>query len=248
MHKTKLKETIWGGIAGMLLFSGVYIILVFAISYAARILPANGLTLQKFFCMNKWTFQGIHAGFIVVVGVGVTSGAIVGWQCSRVTQKWFVPAAMLGIPAILVGWFLYTYAIRVSIPENMKLADCTNNIVNVHLKVPKGHAYHLELRMPEIHAMPNGVVASTYKFTGRVRISSEASLITDFPIGSDRAWLTADGFVLTGVGSQSTNVPALSQFFQAQKGYHIEITLNPAPPPSTSLWLYWLQSRIDTEK
>lgn len=210
----------------MLLFSGVYAILVFAISYAARILPANGLALQKFFCINKWTFQGIYAGFIFAVGVGVISGAIIGWRYSRVTQKWFVPAAMLGIPTILVGWFLYTYAIRVSVPHSVKLMDCTNTNMLIRFTAPIGHGYHLEFKMPTSelvwqHDNKHGTYLGA-NLSGRVKISEGANVVTNLSITSGKS----EGWI----------------YLHKKANYDFEITFDQMPPPSTSVWLCWLQT------
>ena len=165
-----------------------------------------------------------------------------------IIQRGIVLLACAAIPLIASVWLLNAYAIRVSVPHTVKLLDCTNSVINFHITVPKGHAYHLELNTPEIHAAPNGTVTSSYKFSGHIRISNGATLITDFPIGSDKAWLTASGFVLTGVDFQTPSVPQLGQLIPAQKDYDIQITLDPLPPPSSSIWLYCLQSRMDMRK
>ena len=162
--------------------------------------------------------------------------------------KWFAPIIAFAILMVCSLWFFNEYIARVSIPRREKLADFTNGVVNIHLMVPQGHGFRFDLNTPGTHSTPNGGVNSSYKFSGHIRIASDSSLITDFAIGSDKAWLTASDFVLTGIGLQNTNTPPLSQFIQAQKDYDIQITLNPPPPPATSIWLYWLQSRRDTKK
>lgn len=237
MNNNRFKEIVWGGITGMLLFSGIYIGLIIATAYAGSLLPASGSNIQKFFSVKKWTFEGIHTAFIITASIGVLSGVIAGWRCPQASQKLFVPAAVIGIPAILVGWFLYAYAIRVSVPYRIKLTDCTNSIINLHVKIPKGHAYHLELNTPDVHGKPDGTVTSSYKFSGEICISNNAVLISEFPISSDTAWLTASCFVLKG-----------GELIQAQKDYDIQIILDPLPLPPSSVWLYCLQSRMDMQK
>jgi len=153
----------------------------------------------------------------------------------------------MAIPLIISAWLLYSYTTRISIPHTVKLADCTNNMTAFHVMIPKGHAYHLELKVPEIQVMTDGTVTSSYKFSGRVRILNGENLVADFPIDSDKAWLTSSCFVITGVDFQNTNLPPLNQFVQAQKNYDIQITLDP-PPTSSSIWLYWLQSKLDMSK
>lgn len=119
-------------------------------------------------------------------------------------------------------------------PLNLKLADCTNDVMNIHLKIPKGHAYQLDLNTPRMRVLPGGEWASPYKFSGHLRISSNGSLTADLPIGSDKARLTPSGYVLTGIDS-----------IQANKTYDFEISFEPSPPPGSSIWLYCLVSVRD---
>jgi hypothetical protein len=240
---SKLNEifsVIKSGIIGALVLNGICIILFF-IGFAVRGSFVSYLYSRT---LAKCPLEGL---FIAISGIGFIIGLVMKRRFPRI-QRGIAPLAGVAIPLVIGAWLLHAYAIRVSVPHTMKLSDCTNSTVSIHLEVPKGHAYHLELNTPEVQAKPDGTVSSTYKFSGHIRISSGASLIADLPIGSDKAWLTASGFVLTGAGLQNTAVPAVGQFIQPQKNYDIQITLNPPPPPLTSVWLYWLQSRIDMER
>ena len=217
MNNNRFKEIIWGGMTGVLLFSGIYAGLIIATSYIGNLLPASGPSIQKFFGLNNWTFAGIHTAFIIVASVGVIVGAMAGWRCPKLSQKWFAPASMIGIPAILFGWFLYTYASHVETPRSMKFIECTNRTIKVALKVPKGRHHYLVFVMP-----PD----STNIILGRVSISNGMSTITNFPIGSAQAKVRCD-------------------FLRAQTNCDIEITFEQQPPPSTSIWLHWLQAYKD---
>jgi hypothetical protein len=142
-------------------------------------------------------------------------------------------------------WLFNIYIRRIAVPHSEKLADCTNGVTNFRLKVPNGHAYNIFLSLPGIQAKPDGTVVSTYEFSGQMRILKGTSLIADFAIGREQAWLTASGFVLTGVGLQNTNAPPLSLFIKPQETYDVEIILHPAPPPLSSIWLYYLENARD---
>jgi hypothetical protein len=140
---------------------------------------------------------------------------------------------VLVLPLGFVAWFVHTASLNMEYPPlSLKLADCTNNMVNIHLEVPSGHDYRLDLKTPETIA--------SYTFTGHLRISSNGALIADLPIGSDKSWLTGSGYVLTGAGMQNTNVPPLSKFIQSHKSYDFEISFEPPPPPGSSIWFYCL--------
>jgi hypothetical protein len=237
MNKLFIRRSVDGFVCALVLAS-IYILIIIAISYVSVLLPYSGPALQKLAHTSQWTFGGIKRAFYAVA----VFGFVLGCYLPHIIRKRFTPKVVgFSVMLLIVGCFMYNYAGAVSTPREIKLADCTNNIVNIHLKPPQGHAYHLDLRPPGIQSMPNGTVNSSYKFSGHIRISSGASLITDFPISSDKARLTASGFVLTGVGLQNTNVPPLSQFIQAQKDYDIQITFDPQPPPLSSIWLYWYQ-------
>jgi hypothetical protein len=240
---SKLNEIILivkSGITGALALTGICIIL-FLLGFTART-PFVSYLYSK--TLAKCSIEGL---FIATGGFGFILG-LIGRRRLPIIQKGIALMAVVAIPLIIGAWLLNAYAIRVSVPHAVKLLNCTNSVVKIHLKVPKGHAYHLELNTPGVQAMPNGTVTSSYKFSGHIRISNGVSLVADFPIGYDKAWLTGSCFVLTGVSFQNTNVPMLSQFIQAQKSYDIEITFDPSPPPSSSIWLYWLQSAKDRDR
>src|SRR5262245_29179325 len=107
--------------------------------------------------------------------------------------------AILGIPVLLGAYVLEESAKRVSTPHSMKLADCTNDVVRFKLSTPPGHGFYLYLKTPDIESTPNGVVASQYKFSGRLSISSNSTLLAAMPVGSDKAWVNGTSFGLTGV-------------------------------------------------
>lgn len=145
-------------------------------------------------------------------------------------------------------WWLHEMWMKTEqLPLELKLADCTNNMLHIHLEIPIGHAYQLELKGPGIGVLTRGEWMSSYKFSGHMRVLYHGSLLADVPISSDKAWLTGSSYVLTGAGIQNTNVPPLSKFIQPNRTYDFEISFEPPPPPASSVWLYWLRSGTDTQ-
>jgi hypothetical protein len=186
---------------------------------------------------------------IVIVCISFILGVLL-LRCFPIMQRRFyllvIMLVMAVVPLGFVIYFFHEMAMGTELPPvNLKLADCTNNVVNVHLEIPAGRAYQLELKGPGIEFSTGGEWKSSYNFSGHLRISSNGSLLTDLPIGSDKAWLTGSGYVLTGAGMQNTNIPPLSKFIQSHKSYDFEISFEPPPPPGSSIWLYCLVSVRD---
>lgn len=169
-------------------------------------------------------------------------------------QKNLFPVGVMAISLIVGAWFFHAYVIRIEIPKKIKLADCTNSPVKIYLKAPAGRKYFLVLDTPQIEVATNGKLISSYTFSGRIRIAKDNKVIADMPIASDHALLTmlnnADspyGYELTGF-SEDTNMPSLSGLVQARANYDLEINFNPTPPPSSSIWLHWLQTAKDQKQ
>jgi len=239
---SKFKEIfliVKSGIIGALALTGICIIL-FIISFAIREPFISHLYSKTF---AKCSLKGL---FIATTGLGFILGIIARRRLTLKSE--IILIAVFSVPLIIGAWMLDAIGMRVSVPHTMKLSDCTNGVLNIHLMVPKGHVYHLELNTPAVQTMPNGTVTSSYKFSGHIRISSKASLVTDFAISSDTAWLIPSGFALTDPSWQNTNSLSLGRFIQSQKDYDIQVTLDPPPPPASSIWLYWVQSRMDMQR
>lgn len=233
--KFKVRETLLilkSGVAGALAFTGLCII-VFLLGATARQSYISHLYSKIIF---HFSFGSI---FLFTGALGFILGIAVRRRVRRI-QDGTVLAGLISIPLILVVWLLHV--VHVGVPHTLKLADCTNNIINIHLKVPEGHGYRLDLVASDSKPSPSGYRVSSYKFSGRIRISSRGSLISDFAIGSDTAGQAGGSFILTGDATYNRNVPPLSQFVEAQKDYDLQVTLNPMPPPSSSILLYWLRS------
>lgn len=239
-QKISLKEialVLKSGLVGALVLSGMFIAL-FLLAFAYRNEFISRLYQGT---LAKCSFQEL---LLATSSIGFILGMVARRHLTL--KKEVVLIAVFSIPLLIGAWMLDAVGSRVSIPHSLKLADCTNNAVSIHLKVPKGHAYQLELQMPEIQFSPsNGKSVSLYKFSGRLRILTAGAQLADFSISSDKALLTGSGYVLTGVGLQNTNVPPLSDFLQSNKSYDFEISFEPTPPPSSSVWLYWREAKID---
>ena len=168
---------------------------------------------------RQWTLEGIYTVFITASFMGFILGAFFSKKHLQVVQKWFSSALILGIAMTFCLWLFYGYASHVEFPRNLKLADCTNT-TTIHLKVPKGRYYRLVLTMPS---------GSTNVFSGRINISDGVSTVTNLSIGFNQM-------------EQQCN------FFHAQSNYDINITFDQPPPPSTSIWLHWLQAYKDRDR
>lgn len=130
-------------------------------------------------------------------------------------------------------------------PGNLKLSECTNDAINVHLKIPAGHDYQLGLQIPESQASADGNSNSNYVFSGSLRIFSNEVLLARIPISSDKEERNGSWYALTGAGLQHTNLPPLSKFVQPNKDYEFIFSFEPAPPTNASIWLYYLRSFKD---
>lgn len=239
----RLREIAWiiaGGITGAVALVGLSVVLVLFISGAGAALPYLGHFIEKW--TKQWTLEGPYIAFIAAGCVGFVFGAFVGKRHIHIIRKWFSAAIIGGIPMIFILWLFYACASGVRIPRIMKLADCTNSEINIYLKIPEGRNYDLVLASAS---------DSTNTFLGHIHISSGASLIADFPISSELAeqcnWLgSIPSLSLTGF--RNTNCLSLSQFIHAQREYNIEIIFDRSPPPSTSVWLHWVQAYKDKDK
>jgi hypothetical protein len=239
---SKLKEfflIVKSGVTGALALTGICIIL-FLIGFAYRGQFISHLYQQTF---ARCSLEGL---FITTSSLGFILGIIARRRLTLKNE--IILIAVFSVPLIIGAWFLHTVATHFSLPQSMKLMDCTNSEINIRLKAPKGHGYKFELLTPgALTTTPNGSKISSYKLSGHIRISSGPSLIADLSLTPDKVEFIDSGFILAGVDSQNTTV-TLDQFLQPQKDYDIKIIFNPPPPPSSSIWLYWLQSRRDTER
>jgi hypothetical protein len=247
LRLTKNKEFIGiikSGLVGALAFTGIIFIWVIVSIFRGPRAPA---IITTHFDSPKVDFA--KEALTVIVCIGFMMGVLLRRHFPIMQRRFLllvIPLFMVVVPLGFGICLLHEMAMGTELPPvNLKLADVTNSTTNIHLKVPKGHGYYLELAMPDMRREPNGDSVSSYKFLGRICISNETSLVADFPISSDKAFLDSSGFVLTGGGVANTNGPVLSKFLQTQKDYDIEIILNPPPPPLTSIQLRWWQAYRD---
>jgi hypothetical protein len=212
------------GITGALGLMGICIILII-VANTIR-LPLIALLYEK--TIAKCSLQGL---FLAVGSFGFIFGLLVRRRLP-VIQKGVAPMAIAAVPLIFGVWLLDSWVARVSVPKTIKLSDCTNSMIEIQLKAPKGHGYQFELLTPEAQTTTNGLIISSYKFSGRIRILKGTSVIADLPIVPDKVEFIESGFILAGADTQNNTV-SLGQFLQPQKDYDIQITLDPRPPPSS---------------
>ena len=149
----------------------------------------------------------------------------------------------MGIPLVVCGFLFYKYVSSVEVPTGVKITDCTNKVTKANFKFPSGRYYHLML-------VTGANMTNTY--SGQVHILEGEVSVVVYPIDSSRAesrnWLQDVGipwsFSLTG-DPIITNSPPLYTLVHARENYTIEIDFSNKPPPSMSIWLYWLQAYKD---
>jgi hypothetical protein len=220
---TRLKEfacIIKGGVTGTLLLVVSGLVLALLISGSGPALPYFGIGHIIESWKKTWTNEGIYTVFVAVGVIGFLLGAIAGWRRSQIIQKWFAPSVVFTIPVMLCLWLLNYYASYIETPHSIKLIDCTNSTVKVQFKAPKGRFYRLALAISP---------GSTNTFSGRVYILRGTSIVTNFIISSVE---------------DETQCGLL----HAQTNYDMEITFDRLPPPSTSVWLRWLQTSKDGDR
>jgi hypothetical protein len=238
LQPTKDKEFIGiikSGLVGAFTFTGISFILSIASGFMYR-------WMAWFVYIFFLSIPFPKTVFIVLGSIGFILGLLLRRRFP-IIQRGVLPLVIASAVLVVAlgwrGWLVHKMWMDTELPPvSLKLADCTNSVVNIHLKIPAGHAYQLELKGPRIQFSTGGEWKSSYNFSGHLRISNNGSLLVDLPIGSDKAWLTGSGYVLTGAGMQNTNVPPLSKFIQSHKNYDFEISFKPPPPPGSSIWLY----------
>jgi len=247
MQPTKNKELIGivkSGLVGAFAFTGVSFILVIVSIF----MGARGLTIVTAF-MNSPKYDFANETLFVIVCIGFILGVLLRRRFQIMQRRFYLLITMLVVVVVPLGfaiWLFHQMWMGTELPPiSLKLADCTNNVVNIHLETPPGHDYQLSLKTAETQVLTNGDTSASYNFSGHLRISSNGALLADFPIGSDKAWRNGSWYGLTGAGKQNTNVPPLSKFIQSYKSYDFEISFEPAPPPASSIWLYCLVSVKD---
>ncbi|MGH7953130.1 MAG: hypothetical protein ACREFE_14610 [Limisphaerales bacterium] len=224
----KFVRIIAGGVTGAFLLTGISAIL----TYVVIVLMANVPWMGKIFFIKEWTLEGNYAVIIAAGIAGFIAGSIK--SNSSIIQTWRFAAFVFLIPMVLGLWLFYGYASHVEIPQKIKITDCSNRVVRTHFKFPKGRNYHLIIATAS---------SPTNAFSGEVHITCGTLDVVDFPIQPEQVtWLNIMPFEFNLTG------PALYQFIHPQTNYEIQMDFDQPPPPSTSLWLYWLQAYKDRDK
>ena len=242
LQPTKNKELIdiiKSGLVGAFAFTGISFILSLAFVFTHPLFTQRWMAW--FGCLVALSLPFPKIVFTVMGGIGF----ILGTRLRRrfpIIQRGFMPLVIaLALLVVALGWrglLLHKMWMDTELPPvNLKLADCTSNVVNIHLTIPVGHDYRLDLETPEPQVLTNGETKFSYNFSGHLRILSNGSLLADLPINSDRPGQSG-WYELAGVGMQNTNVQPLSKFIQSHKSYDFEISFEPPPPPGSSIWLY----------
>ena len=237
-------EIVKSGLVGAFALTSLFVILV--------ILSAGSQTLGSLFrAIFKIvpTIPGLFIIFTIFGAIGFVLGVVLGRRfpiIQRGILPLFIAFFMLVLPLGFVTWISYKASMQVEYPsQEMKLADCTNNVVSFHLNAQRGHDYQLQLRIPGIAASSSGTQGSSYHVSGHLNIFSGATLLANMPIGSDKAWVNGADYGVTIVGLQNANVLPLSKLIQSHKDYDFEIALDAKPPTNTSIWIEWWEAKAD---
>ena len=205
------------GIVGALALTSICIIL-FLIGFAIK-----GEFISYFYqnTFAKCSFDGF---FITTSGLGFILGIIVKRHLTLKNE--FILLAAFSIPLIIGAWLLNAYAIRVSVPHSVKLMDCTNTNMTIRFTAPIEHVYYIEFKIPTSelvwqHDSEHGTYLGS-NLSGLVNISEGGTVITNLLIASGKG----SGWI----------------FLHKNTSYDLRITFDQMPPPSTSVWLYWLQT------
>lgn len=129
------------------------------------------------------------------------------------------------IVACIVALPLYRKIQSISIPQSYKLAACTNDILEMAFRAPKGgHVYQLVLGPPA-------------EFTGDVEILRDSNTIQKFAISSEAVtpcnWLSRHGISTASILTWNLNTP----LFQTDV-----IEFSKPPGANSAVWVTWRQS------
>lgn len=193
-------------------------------------IAANLPIWREFFFIKQWRYVGIRETFWAAILLGL----ILGW-CFPVKVNQYCRAIFV-VPSIVLFLAANLYLAigeRKSAPREIKLADCSGNIVNAHLTAPSGRHYVLFLNGLPAGYMTNGNYISSYKFTGQLLVMTGKSQTMSITLNSDKMSASPGELNLGPVN------------LEGGKDYDLKIKFNPPPPPSAFISLYWMQSYAD---
>jgi hypothetical protein len=125
-------------------------------------------------------------------------------------------------------------------PREQKLADCTTNALAFRLAWPTGELFQVVLGVPYTDT-------NALSFRGELVFRQSTGTVARVPVGSHDVtscnWLDnhasaphVAGYILTW---SRTN--ALDSLFTKGQSYDVEVRFNEPPPPTSTLWLHWIE-------
>jgi hypothetical protein len=124
-------------------------------------------------------------------------------------------------------------------PVALKIGDWGNEVSQYEFTCPKGTAFRLLL------GLTGEAAYATQEVRGAISVTEESvSVLKSEITPSDitrTSWLSRQGLTALLVTGYTNNVAEAFRNLQPGKKVHIEIALTPAPPPESSIWLYYLQ-------
>jgi hypothetical protein len=193
-------------------------------------IAANAPAFKDFFHAGQWTYAGIHETFLATVLLGL----LLGWFFPAKVKR-YCPALVVAPSVVLFLLVNFYLAIgeHKPAPQEIKLADCSGKTLDAHLTAPRGRHYVLFLNGLPLGQMVNGSYASSYNFTGKLRVTTDKSRTIEVPLDSGKMFVSPGKLDLGPINLTSG------------KDYEIHIEFNPAPPSSSFISLYWMQSYAD---
>jgi len=214
-----LCRCILGGATGAVLTICFTLLFVLVTGCLGTALPYFGFGGALTKWERTWSEERVF-GVITALGVaGFVLGIVFASQFPNRIRKWSGLAALLSVPVICLGSCIFVYSRNVEFPRSVKLAACSR-VTSIQFTVPKGRYYRLIL---------SGATPYSNTLSGHINIASGQTAITNFTVVFDQTGL-------------------LCTFFKAQSNYNLEIQFDQPPPPSSSIWLNWLQPYKDLGK
>jgi hypothetical protein len=158
-----------------------------------------------------------------------------GTNAKRITaiMAFVVPVVLV---AACAGGYLYRMAQNTSIPQRVKLMDCTNQIVTADFHVPKGMLFHL-------------VLGGATSFSGTDSVREGTNVIDEFQFSDAAAmkcnWLDSRGYPHAKILNWKSHEPLPLRIGSVAQ---FTVAFTTPPPTNATIWLTYVQRYGDTKK
>ena len=142
-------------------FAKEFLIMVVCIGFICGVLLRRCFPIMQsrfFLLVTMFVMQAAiiaNEALIAIICICFILGVLL-MRCFPIIQRNFyllvIILLMAVVPLGFVVRFLHTVSMNTEYPPlSLKLADCTNNVVSIHLKIPRGHDYRLDLETTNGH-------------------------------------------------------------------------------------------------